>query len=141
MLIRLYFLYLNKEFFFDWNIYTFNSIKFNFLLLVDYKSLMFIFLVRIIFSIIIIYRGRYMDLREVKMDRFLYLWVRRKLNLILSFVPRLSSLNSQFSPFRGILMETRLYLYAFLTPWRSERFSNAETGYPRLSWWTRARRC
>ena len=34
---------------------------------------MFIFLVRIIFSIIIIYRVRYIDLRELKMDRFLYL--------------------------------------------------------------------
>ena len=73
ILIRLYFLYINKEFFFERNIYTFNSIKFNFLLLVDYKSLMFIFLVRIIFSIIIIYRVRYIDLRELKMGRFLYL--------------------------------------------------------------------
>jgi len=73
MLIRLYLLYLNKEFFFEWNIYTFNSIKFNFLLLIDYKSLIFIFLVRIIFSIIIIYRIRYIDLSELKMDRFLYL--------------------------------------------------------------------
>ena len=43
----------------EWNIYTFNSIKFNYLLLIDYKSLIFIFLVRIIFSIIIIYRVRY----------------------------------------------------------------------------------
>jgi len=34
---------------------------------------MFIFLVRIIFSIIIIYRIRYIDLSELKMDRFLYL--------------------------------------------------------------------
>ena len=34
---------------------------------------MFIFLVRIIFSVIIIYRVRYIDLRELKMGRFLYL--------------------------------------------------------------------
>lgn len=73
MLIRLYLLYLNKEFFFEWNIYIFNLIKFNFLLLIDYKLLIFIFLVRIIFFIIIIYRIRYIDLSELKMDCFLYL--------------------------------------------------------------------
>ena len=71
ILIRLCFLCLNKELIFERNIYLFNSIKFNFLLIVDYKS--FIFLVRIIFSIIIIYRVRYIDLSELKIDRFLYL--------------------------------------------------------------------
>nr|UCC47180.1 NADH dehydrogenase subunit 5 [Apis mellifera] len=75
MLMSLYLLYLNKEFFFEWNIYTFNSMKFNFLLLIDYKSLMFIFLVSMIFSMIIIYSISYMDLSELKMDRFLYLMI------------------------------------------------------------------
>ena len=95
---------------------------------------MFIFLVRIIFSIIIIYRGRYMDLRELKMDRFLYLWVRRKLNLILSFVPRLSSLNSQFSSFlvSGYSHgnETLFIRISNATEKRAFGFSNAETQKP-----------
>ena len=65
IMISLYFLCLNKELIFGWNIYSFNSIKFNFLLIVDYKSLIFIFLIRIIFSIIIIYRVRYIDLSEL----------------------------------------------------------------------------
>jgi len=94
MLIRLYLLYLNKEFFFEWNIYTFNSIKFNFLLLIDYKSLIFIFLVRIIFSIIIIYRIRYIDLSELKMDRFLYLIILFLISIYMLILrPNISIIN------------------------------------------------
>ena len=67
MLIRLYLLYLNKEFFFEWNIYTFNSIKFNFLLLIDYKSLIFIF-----FS----FRKSFDQIFEMKKDSLVYITIR-----------------------------------------------------------------
>nr|BBC20698.1 NADH dehydrogenase subunit 5 [Apis nuluensis] len=75
MLFSLYFLYLNKIIIFEWNIYTFNSMKFNFLMMIDYKSLMLIFLVSMIFSMIIIYWISYMNLSELKMNRFLYLMI------------------------------------------------------------------
>ena len=73
ILLRLYFLHLNKIVIFELNIYTFNSIKFNFLIIIDDKLFIFILLIRIIFSIIIIYRIRYIDLRELKKNRFSYL--------------------------------------------------------------------
>ena len=73
ILLRLYFLHLNKIVIFELNIYTFNSIKFNFLIIIDDKLFIFISLIRIIFSIIIIYRIRYIDLRELKKNRFSYL--------------------------------------------------------------------
>nr|BBA21022.1 NADH dehydrogenase subunit 5 [Apis cerana japonica] len=75
MLFSLYYLYLNKFMIFEWNIFSFNSMKFNFLLLIDYKSLMFIFLVSMIFSMIIIYSISYMDLSDLKMNRFFYLMI------------------------------------------------------------------
>ena len=58
-------------------------LKFNFLIIIDYKSFIFIFLIRIIFSIIIIYRIRYTDLRELKINRFLYLIILFLISIIL----------------------------------------------------------
>lgn len=54
----------------EWLIYSTNSIKFNFLILIDHWYLFFS--IRNIFSIIIIYRIRYINLNKL-INKFLYL--------------------------------------------------------------------
>jgi NADH-ubiquinone oxidoreductase chain 5 len=70
----LYILLINKLYIYEWIIYSFNSIKINFILIIRYKLLIFTFLVILISSIILFHSVRYMDLNnEYYIYRFYYL--------------------------------------------------------------------
>ena len=71
LFLRIYFLLFNYELIFEWNIISFNSIKINILLIVNYRTLLFIFLVIFISSII--YRVNYINLNNFLLKRFYYL--------------------------------------------------------------------
>lgn len=73
LFFRIYFLLFNLELIFEWNIISFNSIKLNIFLIINYKILLFIFLVIFISSIIYIYRINYINLNKFLLKRFYYL--------------------------------------------------------------------
>nr|ARX96608.1 NADH dehydrogenase subunit 5 [Xylocopa appendiculata] len=58
---------------FEWEIYEFNSMKFNMIILVDDMTLLFMMLVSLISSLIMLYSMKYMNLNENDLKRFYYL--------------------------------------------------------------------
>ena len=65
------------------NIISFNSIKINIFLIINYKTLLFIFLVIFISSIIYIYRINYISLNSFLSKRFYYLIILFLLSIII----------------------------------------------------------
>nr|DBA43774.1 TPA_asm: ND5 [Bombus picipes] len=74
MFFSFYVLFLNKVFIYEWMIFNLNSMKMNFIFVISFKLLMFIFLVMLISSFILLYSISYMDLNNKYMiKRFYYL--------------------------------------------------------------------
>nr|WOF82977.1 NADH dehydrogenase subunit 5 [Tetragonisca angustula] len=73
LFFSMYFLLFNLELIFEWNIISFNSMKLNMFLIMNYKILLFIFLVMFISSMIFIYSMNYMNLNSFLLKRFYYL--------------------------------------------------------------------
>nr|DBA43722.1 TPA_asm: ND5 [Bombus superbus] len=70
----LYMKFLDNMYIIEWVIFSFNSMKFNLIFIISFKSMMFMFLVLLISSMILMYSISYMDLNDNKMiKRFYYL--------------------------------------------------------------------
>ena len=80
---RLNFLIINYEIILEWNIFRINSIKINIFIILNYKTILFIFLVIFISSIIYIYRIRYINLNNYYLKRFYYLIILFILSIII----------------------------------------------------------
>lgn len=78
-----YFIIFNYEIILEWNILSFNSLKINIFIIVNYKTLLFIFLVIFISSIIFMYRIRYINLNNFMLKRFYYLIILFLFSIIL----------------------------------------------------------
>nr|YP_010154758.1 NADH dehydrogenase subunit 5 [Ceratina okinawana]QQX27993.1 NADH dehydrogenase subunit 5 [Ceratina okinawana] len=63
----------NKIYVIEWLIFKFSSMKLNLILLLDDLSLIFIYLVLMISSVVMIYSISYMTLEEIMIKRFFYL--------------------------------------------------------------------
>lgn len=62
----------NIEFFFEWLFFWFNSLWFEIYIYIDWKSIIFIFIVLLISSIVLFFRKFYI-IREIFLDRFIIL--------------------------------------------------------------------
>nr|QBP33723.1 NADH dehydrogenase subunit 5 [Bombus asiaticus] len=83
MFFGLYTLLINKLYICEWMIYSFNSMKMNFILMIGFKLLMFMFLVMLISSMILLYSVSYMDLgNEFHVYRFYYLMLLFLMSMI-----------------------------------------------------------
>nr|DBA43475.1 TPA_asm: ND5 [Bombus bohemicus] len=84
LLISMYMLFLNKMLIFEWLIFSINSMKMNFILMISFKLMMFTFLVLLISSIIFFYSVSYMMLDNVYlMNRFNYLMILFLMSMIM----------------------------------------------------------
>nr|DBA43696.1 TPA_asm: ND5 [Bombus nevadensis] len=83
MFFGLYLLLINKMIVLEWMIFSLNSLKFNFFLILNFKLLMFMFLVMFITSMILIYSISYMDLNNnFFIKRFYYLMLLFLISMI-----------------------------------------------------------
>nr|DBA43488.1 TPA_asm: ND5 [Bombus cullumanus] len=83
MFFGLYILLVNKFYIYEWMIYSFNSVKMNFILMISFKLLMFTFLVMLISSMILLYSLSYMDLsNKYNVYRFYYLMLLFLMSMI-----------------------------------------------------------
>nr|QBP33710.1 NADH dehydrogenase subunit 5 [Bombus sibiricus] len=83
MFFGLYILLINKLYVYEWMIYSLNSMKMNFILMISFKMLMFMFLVMLISSMILLYSVSYMDLNnEFNIYRFYYLMLLFLMSMI-----------------------------------------------------------
>lgn len=83
MFFGLYILIIDKFYVYEWLIYRFNSIKINFILMIRFKLLIFVFLVMLISSIILFYRVSYIDLdNKFDVNRFYYLIILFLMSII-----------------------------------------------------------
>nr|UYR45757.1 NADH dehydrogenase subunit 5 [Merostenus sp.] len=74
MIMSLMMLLFKLSFFIEWLIYSFNSVSVNYLIYVDWMTMMFIFVVMLISSMIMYYSGDYMSHDNYKI-RFFYLMI------------------------------------------------------------------
>nr|DBA43969.1 TPA: ND5 [Bombus confusus] len=83
MFFGFYILLINKMYILEWLIFSFNSMKFNFILMINFKLMMFMFLVMFISSMIFIYSISYMDLNNnYLIKRFYYLMMLFLMSMI-----------------------------------------------------------
>nr|DBA43917.1 TPA_asm: ND5 [Bombus griseocollis] len=83
MFFGLYMLMIDKFYVYEWLIYSFNSMKMNFILMISFKLLMFVFLVMLISSMILFYSVSYMDLdNKFDVNRFYYLMMLFLMSMI-----------------------------------------------------------
>nr|DBA43644.1 TPA_asm: ND5 [Bombus lepidus] len=83
MFFSFYFLYLNKLYIYEWMIYNLNSMKMNFIFVISFKLLIFIFLVMLISSFILLYSISYMNLNnKYLINRFYYLMLLFLMSMI-----------------------------------------------------------
>nr|ATE47036.1 NADH dehydrogenase subunit 5 [Bombus breviceps] len=83
MFFGLYLLLIDKFYIYEWMIYSLNSLKMNFILMISFKLLMFVFLVMLISSMIMMYSVSYMDLNnEFYVYRFYYLMLLFLMSMI-----------------------------------------------------------
>nr|ALO64613.1 NADH dehydrogenase subunit 5 [Bombus lapidarius] len=83
MFFGLYSLLVNKIYIFEWIIYSLNSMKMNFILMISFKLFMFTFLVMLISSVILLYSVSYMDLNnKFYIYRFYYLMLMFLMSMI-----------------------------------------------------------
>nr|YP_009714566.1 NADH dehydrogenase subunit 5 [Bombus waltoni]QGK86773.1 NADH dehydrogenase subunit 5 [Bombus waltoni] len=73
LILGLYMKFSNNMYIIEWMIFSFNSMKFNFIFIISFKSMMFIFLVLFISSMIFMYSISYMELNNKMIKRFYYL--------------------------------------------------------------------
>nr|QBP33736.1 NADH dehydrogenase subunit 5 [Bombus pyrosoma] len=94
MFFGMYSLMINKFYIYEWVIFSFNSMKMNFILLFSFKLLMFSFLVMLISSMILLYSVSYMNLsNEFYILRFYYLMLMFLMSMIfLIFSPNMLTL-------------------------------------------------
>nr|ALO64901.1 NADH dehydrogenase subunit 5 [Bombus pratorum]DBA43956.1 TPA_asm: ND5 [Bombus pratorum] len=84
MFLSFYILFLNKLYVYEWMIYNLNSMKMNFIFLISFKLLMFVFLVMLISSFILLYSISYMNLNnKYLLNRFYYLMFMFLMSMIL----------------------------------------------------------
>nr|YP_009115755.1 NADH dehydrogenase subunit 5 [Melipona scutellaris]AJC00750.1 NADH dehydrogenase subunit 5 [Melipona scutellaris] len=81
--ISLYFMLLNYELIFEWNIVSLNSMKMNMFIFMNYKILFYIYLVMFISSMIFFYSISYMSLNNYLLKRFYYLMMLFLLSMIM----------------------------------------------------------
>nr|DBA43735.1 TPA_asm: ND5 [Bombus soroeensis] len=78
-----YFLMLEKIYILEWVIFSVNSMKFNFILMISFKLLLFMFLVMLISSFILLYSISYMNMsNEYYVIRFYYLMLLFLMSMI-----------------------------------------------------------
>nr|DBA43891.1 TPA_asm: ND5 [Bombus personatus] len=83
MFLGMFMLLMNKIFIFEWLIFSFNSMKMNFILMINFKLFMFVFLVMLISSMIFFYSLSYMDLNDdFYVSRFYYLMLLFLMSMI-----------------------------------------------------------
>uniref|UniRef100_UPI003D4287CC NADH dehydrogenase subunit 5 n=1 Tax=Geniotrigona thoracica TaxID=395500 RepID=UPI003D4287CC len=82
----LYLMMMNLDLFFEWNILSFNSMKMNMMLYFNYKTLIYIFLVMFISSMIMIYSIDYMNINNILIKRFYYLMMMFLFSMIILIV-------------------------------------------------------
>nr|YP_010415139.1 NADH dehydrogenase subunit 5 [Ceratina smaragdula]URX52623.1 NADH dehydrogenase subunit 5 [Ceratina smaragdula] len=73
LIMSLNMMMLNKILIMEWLIFKINSMKFNFFIMLDDMSLIFMFLIMMISSMVMIYSINYMNLNEIMIKRFFYL--------------------------------------------------------------------
>nr|DBA43878.1 TPA_asm: ND5 [Bombus polaris] len=84
MFFGFYILLMNKFYIYEWIIYNMNSMKMNFILIISFKLLMFMFLVLFISSIILLYSMSYMNSEnKFLIKRFYYLMILFLMSMIL----------------------------------------------------------
>nr|UAA82139.1 NADH dehydrogenase subunit 5 [Platyneura mayri] len=77
---------INKiSYFFEWNIFNFNSFNINMFLLIDWMSLLFMFTVMFISSMILFYSIEYMN-HDLFINRFFYLMLMFILSMLISIL-------------------------------------------------------
>nr|YP_010963634.1 NADH dehydrogenase subunit 5 [Tribulocentrus zhenbaensis]WKZ08117.1 NADH dehydrogenase subunit 5 [Tribulocentrus zhenbaensis] len=71
--LGLYFMYMNFCLFLEYNLICINSLNFYYVLIFDFKSLLFVSVVLFISSMVILYSSFYMGYMSISSNRFLYL--------------------------------------------------------------------
>nr|DBA43761.1 TPA_asm: ND5 [Bombus sichelii] len=83
MFFGMYCLLINKIYICEWMIFSLNSMKMNFILMINFKLFMFTFLVMLISSMILLYSISYMDLNnKYYIYRFYYLMLMFLMSMI-----------------------------------------------------------
>nr|DBA43553.1 TPA_asm: ND5 [Bombus difficillimus] len=83
MFLGMFVLLINKIFIFEWLIFNLNSMKMNFILMINFKLFMFVFLVMLISSMILLYSLSYMNLNDNNyIKRFYYLMLLFLMSMI-----------------------------------------------------------
>nr|YP_010892927.1 NADH dehydrogenase subunit 5 [Tetragonula iridipennis]WJQ22761.1 NADH dehydrogenase subunit 5 [Tetragonula iridipennis] len=76
----------NTELMMEWNIVMINSMKMNMILVLNYKTLLYIFLVMFISSMIFMYSIEYMEVENFLLKRFYYLMMMFLMSMILLII-------------------------------------------------------
>nr|YP_010736891.1 NADH dehydrogenase subunit 5 [Pedionis sagittata]WEP24765.1 NADH dehydrogenase subunit 5 [Pedionis sagittata] len=89
----IYYLYMDLSFFLEWQLFNLNSISFCYILYFDWMSLIFMFVVSFISSMVIIYSSIYMGFSSYSSIRFLYLVLLFIMSMVLMLIsPNLISI-------------------------------------------------
>ncbi|KAF3419743.1 NADH dehydrogenase subunit 5 (mitochondrion) [Frieseomelitta varia] len=83
LFFSMYFLLLNYNLILEWNIVSLNSMKMNMFMIFNYKTLLFMFLVMFISSMIFMYSMNYMNLNNFLLKRFYYLMMLFLLSMVM----------------------------------------------------------
>nr|YP_010471422.1 NADH dehydrogenase subunit 5 [Tetragonula pagdeni]UVG40757.1 NADH dehydrogenase subunit 5 [Tetragonula pagdeni] len=86
LLFSMMFLSLNMELMMEWNILSINSMKMNMMLVLNYKTLLYMFLVMFISSMIFMYSIEYMEVDNFLLKRFYYLMMMFLMSMILLII-------------------------------------------------------
>nr|DBA43709.1 TPA_asm: ND5 [Bombus melanurus] len=83
MFLGMFVFLVNKIFIFEWLIFNLNSMKMNFIFMINFKLFLFVFLVMLISSMIFLYSLSYMDLNDNNyIKRFYYLMLLFLMSMI-----------------------------------------------------------